>query len=405
MSRTSSRPAVDVLAEPHRRADGPLREPASTAARRRASRSRACLLGTSTPIADLPGIGAMIRTSGVASAYAMSSPSESTFFTFVPCLDVDLEQRDRRPAVSRDDPGRHAEVLERALQRRPSSAPRPDPRRPTAGAAAAGRAAGARSLRRPAELGPGSRLATTLGVVLVVSSTHPRPPRGARRRARRRSVRIDARLRRGGRPRSGSWAAPRPPRPRRARTGVAGPDPTRSESGVAGEDQQPEHGPAQHHTIAPPTPRRAAERPRGDRAEDARRRRPAAGSRRAAAGSRASDTARAPRRAANTKPMNIRQPVLLRGAADQQQRPSTGPGPGTPARRRRSPADRRPDPRPTGPAASNQSPRTASSASTTRPMPSTSRAQGARCSADRARAGSFSGRFARFAVFVAITPP
>ncbi len=42
------------------------------------------LFGTSTPIAERPGIGAMIRTSGVASAYAMSSASESTLFTFVP---------------------------------------------------------------------------------------------------------------------------------------------------------------------------------------------------------------------------------------------------------------------------------------------------------------------------------
>ena len=42
------------------------------------------LFGTSTPMADLPGIGAMIRTSGVARAYAMSSPRESTRFTFVP---------------------------------------------------------------------------------------------------------------------------------------------------------------------------------------------------------------------------------------------------------------------------------------------------------------------------------
>ena len=42
------------------------------------------LFGTSTPIADLPGIGATIRTSGVASAYAMSSCSDSTRFTLVP---------------------------------------------------------------------------------------------------------------------------------------------------------------------------------------------------------------------------------------------------------------------------------------------------------------------------------
>ena len=42
------------------------------------------LFGTSTPMADLPGIGAMIRTSGVASAYAMSSPRARTLFTFVP---------------------------------------------------------------------------------------------------------------------------------------------------------------------------------------------------------------------------------------------------------------------------------------------------------------------------------
>ena len=34
-----------------------------------------CLFGTSMPIADFPGIGAMIRTSGVASAYAMSLDS------------------------------------------------------------------------------------------------------------------------------------------------------------------------------------------------------------------------------------------------------------------------------------------------------------------------------------------
>ena len=43
-----------------------------------------CLFGTSTPIADLPGIGAMIRTSGVASAYAMSLESCRTLFTLVP---------------------------------------------------------------------------------------------------------------------------------------------------------------------------------------------------------------------------------------------------------------------------------------------------------------------------------
>ena len=36
------------------------------------------------PIADLPGIGAWIRTSGVASAYAMSLDSDSTLLTFVP---------------------------------------------------------------------------------------------------------------------------------------------------------------------------------------------------------------------------------------------------------------------------------------------------------------------------------
>ena len=43
-----------------------------------------CLFGTSMPIADLPGIGAMIRTSGVASAYAMSLESPRTLLTFVP---------------------------------------------------------------------------------------------------------------------------------------------------------------------------------------------------------------------------------------------------------------------------------------------------------------------------------
>ena len=42
------------------------------------------LFGTSTPMADRPGMGAMIRTSGVASAYAMSSASDRTRFTLVP---------------------------------------------------------------------------------------------------------------------------------------------------------------------------------------------------------------------------------------------------------------------------------------------------------------------------------
>jgi hypothetical protein len=38
------------------------------------------------PIADFPGIGARMRTSGVARAYPMSSARAITFFTLVPSL-------------------------------------------------------------------------------------------------------------------------------------------------------------------------------------------------------------------------------------------------------------------------------------------------------------------------------
>ena len=62
------RAAVDVLAERHGQRVGRLASPPSIGGCRRASRSRGALFGTSTPIADLPGIGAMMRTSGVASA-------------------------------------------------------------------------------------------------------------------------------------------------------------------------------------------------------------------------------------------------------------------------------------------------------------------------------------------------
>ena len=43
-----------------------------------------CAFGTSIPIADLPGIGARIRTSVAAMVYAMSFESEVTFATFTP---------------------------------------------------------------------------------------------------------------------------------------------------------------------------------------------------------------------------------------------------------------------------------------------------------------------------------
>ena len=45
---------------------------------------RGARLGTSTPTACLPGIGARIRISVVASAYERSSFRPATFETFVP---------------------------------------------------------------------------------------------------------------------------------------------------------------------------------------------------------------------------------------------------------------------------------------------------------------------------------
>ena len=77
------------------------------------SRSR---FGTSMPIADLPGIGAIRRTSGEPSAYAMSSASRSTCDTFTPDAELDLVARDRRAARHRRDGRVDAEVLQRALE-------------------------------------------------------------------------------------------------------------------------------------------------------------------------------------------------------------------------------------------------------------------------------------------------
>jgi hypothetical protein len=50
--------------------------PNATSSRRR--------FGTSTPMADLPGIGARMRTSGEAIAYAMSFERDVTRATFTP---------------------------------------------------------------------------------------------------------------------------------------------------------------------------------------------------------------------------------------------------------------------------------------------------------------------------------
>ena len=68
------------------------------------------------PIADLPGIGAMMRTSGVASAYAMSLERLSTLFTFVPdatATSYIVTVGPRWAAITRIHPERRERMAER----------------------------------------------------------------------------------------------------------------------------------------------------------------------------------------------------------------------------------------------------------------------------------------------------
>ena len=74
-------------------------------------------LGTSTPTACLPGIGARMRISVVARAYARSSRSAATLPTFVPGASLQLVARHARAGDGADDAGLDAEVLQRLGQR------------------------------------------------------------------------------------------------------------------------------------------------------------------------------------------------------------------------------------------------------------------------------------------------
>ena len=74
------------------------------------------LLGTSTPTACLPGIGARMRMSVEASAYAMSSFSWVTFETLVPGREPQLVARHARAGDLPDDLRLDAEVAERLDQ-------------------------------------------------------------------------------------------------------------------------------------------------------------------------------------------------------------------------------------------------------------------------------------------------
>ncbi len=86
----------------------------STSPRLTSSRS---VLGISMPIADLPGIGLRMRTSALATAYAMFLLSAVTFSTLTAGPELDLVARDRRAARVAGDLGVDVELLEHRGER------------------------------------------------------------------------------------------------------------------------------------------------------------------------------------------------------------------------------------------------------------------------------------------------